>query len=130
MKIKTLIAILFTIFALVAFSNTAFSQTKNPVRPPLLMNYVDKSSSLPGISSTRTVVIVGVSVVAAAAVVVGVLVIGHKKHHNTTLNTGLSPNFNINYYTSELNTGLNPNFDLNLVFNNNLKGVGVRYAFR
>jgi hypothetical protein len=133
MKIKTSIAVISVGFMLFALSNKAVSQTTNTAlfrpsltaAPPQLPAFAfhpskiaawqDKSGDLPGITSDGTVRVVVISLgVVTAAVVALVLVHNHKRHHLLDNNTTL----------------INPNFDINLAFCNNLKGVGVRYAFK
>lgn len=133
MKSKIFAAAMLTVVILVAVSNIAFSQATKVEAPQLFaqsaeiplqmgtafhprhLHWVDKSSSLPGIVSTKTIVIASVSLVAVGAAII--LVIHHNKHNAVSNNTQLIP-------------GLNPNFDVNMTLNNNIKGVGVRYAFK
>jgi hypothetical protein len=140
MKVKTSIAMLFISFAFAALSNKAFSQTTVLETPQsqtqleihtLPRAFQDKSSELPGITSTKTLIITGAAIV---VVTVGIILILHneKKHHaanNTRLNSRSDQNFNFCYNNTPFNTTSGPNFNVCLVFNNNEKGVGVRYAF-
>jgi hypothetical protein len=65
-------------------------------------------------SSTKTTILVSTTAISA---LLGVLIGSAKKTYTTVYN---NPN---------LNSGLKPNFNINLVFSNNVKGLGVRFAF-
>jgi divalent metal cation (Fe/Co/Zn/Cd) transporter len=128
-KIKVPVAVLFALVSF-GFSNTASSQSLQteiaPIKgtvpnklytsPPIVYVWQDKSNELPGTTSTKTVVVVGVSLVVVAAVII--LLTHNKKHAKE------------NNKNAIISNGSNSNFDVNIVFNNNLKQVGIRYAFK
>jgi len=83
-------------------------------RPPIIAKFQDESGSLPGIGFTTgdkiAVAAVGLAVVGLAVV----LIHNHNRHHPT----------------NKLSSLLDQKLDVNFAFNNNLKEVGFRYAFK
>ena len=65
-------------------------------------------------SSTKTITVAASATICA---LVGLLVGSGQKTYTTV------------YRNQNLNSGLNPNFNINVVFSNNVKGLGVRFAF-